>query len=110
LNPKLLGIRIRDARERLQLSQEDLAEAVSKDQHAISQYENGNRKLSVTDLPAFAKALNVPLLYFFEGEISAEDLDKAIVNEFRRLPTDEAKKAAIEFMRIFSDTIGLFSH
>ena len=43
-----LGFRIRQARERRGLSQEDLAAAVSKDQRAISEYEAGNRKLAVT--------------------------------------------------------------
>lgn len=110
MEPELLGRRIREARERIKLSQEDLAIAVSKDQHAISQYENGKRKLAVTDLPAFARALKVPVSYFFEGfdTASSEGLDDAIIDIFRRLPTLEAKEAAIQLLRIFSDTIGLY--
>jgi transcriptional regulator with XRE-family HTH domain len=110
LNAQLLGSRIRAARERLGLSQEELAVAVSKDQHAISQYERGTRKLAVIDLPAFARALNAPLLYFFEGEISLEDLNTAALSELRRLPTVEAKQTAINFIRGLSDLLDTFHH
>ena len=105
LDPKYLGVRIRQARERLGLSQDELAAAVSKDQRAISEYENGKRKLAVTDLPEFARTLDVPLMFFFEGEIAAQDQDRAILDQFRRLPSPEARQAAIELVRILSDTV-----
>src|SRR5258708_3838299 len=108
LNQKLLGVRIREARERAGVSQEELASAVSKDQRAISDYENGRRKLSVTDLPAFARTFNVPVLYFYEGDIVLQDSDQAMLDEFRRLPTEEAKQAAIEIVRLFSATLERF--
>ena len=102
----LLGQRIRQARERLGLSQEEFAIAVSKDQRAISDYENGKRKLSATDLPTFARMLGVPLLYFYEGEMEfSGDLDRIILDEFQQLPTAEAKQYAIEFVRLFSQAI-----
>jgi transcriptional regulator with XRE-family HTH domain len=100
VDTKTLGGRIRDARERLALSQEDLAALVSKDQGAISEYESGKRRLSAHDLPAFAKALNVPLLYFFEGELRETDLDRLLLQEFSRLPTPEVKQAAIDIVRV----------
>lgn len=107
VNPKLLGARIRKARERLTMSQEELAVLVSRDQAAISAYENGRRKLSAVDLPVFARALHMPVLYFFEGEISADDLDRALLEEFRRLPTVEAKNAAVDVVRTLADAIDL---
>jgi transcriptional regulator with XRE-family HTH domain len=109
LDTKLLGSRIREARERVGLSQEELAAAVSKDQGAISEYESGKRRLSATDLPALARALNVSLLYFYEGEVSGSDLDRAILHEFHQLPSTETKQAAIEIVRIFSDAMRLQS-
>jgi transcriptional regulator with XRE-family HTH domain len=101
LDAKLLGARIREARERMGLSQEDLASLVSKDQGAISEYESGKRKLAASDLPTFANALRVSLLYFYEGEISGYDLDQAMLSEFHQLPNAETKQAAIEIMRVF---------
>lgn len=105
MDSKILGSRIRQARERLGLSQEDLASLVSKDQGAISEYENGRRKISATDLPELAKALQVSLLHFYEGEFSNHDLHRAILEEFDRLPSFEAKQAMIEIVRKISDTI-----
>lgn len=100
LDSKLLGSRIRQARERLSISQEDFATLASKDQRAISEFENGKRKLSAVDLLSFAKILKVPLLYFYEGEISTQDLDHVLLSEFHKLPTSETKEAAIEIVRI----------
>jgi transcriptional regulator with XRE-family HTH domain len=105
LDTKLLGLRIRQARERRGISQEALAEAVGKDQRAISEYENGKRKLSVVDLPAFATVLEVPLMYFFEEEPSLSELDAALLNYFHRLSTHEARRAAIDIMSILSSLI-----
>ncbi len=104
LDPKLLGWRIRQAREQLRLSQEELAALVSKDQRAVSEYENGRRKLPVTDLPLFAHVLKVPITYFFEGESITHELDDAMLSHFHRFPTAEARQAVVEIMRIMADT------
>jgi len=37
-----------------------------------------------------------------------QDLDQAILDQFRRLPNPEAKQAAIEIVRIFSDTFDFY--
>jgi transcriptional regulator with XRE-family HTH domain len=105
LDPVILGTRIRQARERLGMSQEELAEAVSKDQRAVSEYENGKRKLAATELPEFARVLNVPLMYFYEGAQNTEDFDQEFLAEFRRLPTSEAKHAAIAIVHILLETL-----
>jgi transcriptional regulator with XRE-family HTH domain len=105
LDSKLLGSRVRQARERLGLSQEEFAALVSKDQGAISEYENGKRRISAVDLPTFAQVLNVPLLYFYEGEIGVHDLERAMLQEFQYLPSSEAKQAVIEIIRILTNTL-----
>jgi transcriptional regulator with XRE-family HTH domain len=105
LDSKLFGERIRVARERQRLTQEALAERSNKDQRAISEYENGKRRLSVVDLPVIAEALGVSILYFFEGETTPSDFDAGILEQFNKLPTEEAKQTAIELLRLFSDSI-----
>lgn len=105
MEPKFLGLRIRQARERLGLSQEDLAAAVYKDQGAISEYENGRRKLAATELPSFATALEVPLTYFFKEDDEIYDLDDALLNYFHDLPNAAARRAALDILRIFSATL-----
>jgi transcriptional regulator with XRE-family HTH domain len=102
LDPVLLGMRIREARERLGLPQGELADLVSKDQRAISEYENGKRKLAAVDLPAFAEALDVPITYFYEGERSLQDLDRILLRTFNNLSSLKTKQIAIEIVRILS--------
>jgi transcriptional regulator with XRE-family HTH domain len=105
VQPAILGQRIREARDKVSLSQEDLADAVGKDQRAISEYENGKRKVTATDLAIFARVLGVPISYFYEGNIEDNPLDQVMLQEFHELPTDEARQAAIQVIRIFSDTL-----
>ncbi len=109
MNPKLFGSRIRQAREQLGMSQEELALRVSRDQRAISEYENGKRRLSATDVPEFAKALDVSILYFYEGEIGLHDFDRAVLEEFHRLPTHEAMQIAIQMVQLLSQVLSLHS-
>lgn len=100
-----LGQRIRLARDKINMSQEDLASAVGKDQRAISEYENGKRKLAAADLPTFARVLEIPISYFYEGDVAENPLDQVMLQEFHELPTNEAKQAMIQVMRVFSDTL-----
>jgi transcriptional regulator with XRE-family HTH domain len=102
LNQKLLGLRIRQARERLRISQEEFAALVTKDQRAISEYENGKRKLPAIDLPLFAQVLQVPLTYFFEEEAGEYSFDQAVVHYLHQLPTSEARQAAVDIMRLLT--------
>lgn len=105
LDKQILGQRIRQARERKGLSQEDLAHLIARDQRAVSEYENGKRGIAVTDLPNLAEALNVPLLYFYEGDSSLDDLDSLMLQEMRRLPTLSAKQAAISLVRVLNNVL-----
>lgn len=82
------------------MSQEDLAEAVGKDQRSISEYEMGKRRLGVTDLPMFASALQVPFVYFFEDEGNIRSLDQALLEYFHQLPTVEDQQAAVDIIRV----------
>jgi transcriptional regulator with XRE-family HTH domain len=105
VNPIELGQRIRHARERIGMSQEALADAVERDQKAVSEYENGKRKLPATELPTFASVLGIPVSYFFEGEFQVDDLDQLLLQEFHTLDTYEDKHAAIQAVRLISDTV-----
>lgn len=105
MDAKKLGLRIRQARERLAISQEDLAAAISKDQKAISEYENGKRKLAVTELPDLAMVLQVSVNYFFEDETNGEDRDAALLNYFHELSSPDDQQAIIDVMRILTDLV-----
>lgn len=100
-----LGKRIRRARERVGMSQEALAEALERDQKAMSEYEAGKRKVPATDIPTFATILGVPFSYFFEGEFQTDELDQVLLQEFHTLPTTEDKQTALQAIRLISDTV-----
>lgn len=86
-----MGQRIREARERLGLTQEALAELIGRDQHTISHYETGSRALIVTELPALARALRVPISYFFgDYDPDGEVLDLA--SELKLMPPRQKKQ------------------
>jgi transcriptional regulator with XRE-family HTH domain len=105
MDPKLLGQRIRQARESLGLSQEEFANRVDKDQAAISEYENGKRKVAATELSHFAAVLNLPISYFYGDEAEPDDTDRALLAEFHRLPAD-SRSGAITILRTLADMMG----
>lgn len=102
VNAKELGLRLKKARENKGLSQEDLAAEVGLDQRAISEIENGKRKMSVLELPAIAEVLDVPIIYFFEDILSSSDLDNVLLQAFHDIPTLESRKLALAILRLFS--------
>ena len=62
-----LGKKLRAAREMRGLTQEEVVERLGKkDVTAISEYENGKRRLAAVEIPDYARALGVPITFFFE--------------------------------------------
>jgi transcriptional regulator with XRE-family HTH domain len=62
---KLIGARVKEARQKKGLSQKDLAEAVGFDSAtSISLIESGERRISIVDLEKTADTLNEELVYF----------------------------------------------
>ena len=105
MDQKELGSRIRRARERIGVSQEALAEAVNRDQKAISEYENGKRKLPAVEVPTYARALGVPISYFFEDEMQLDELDQVLLRAFHVLDSQDDRSAAIQAVRLISDVV-----
>lgn len=99
------GTRIRQARDRLGISQEELAARISRDQRAVSEIENGKRRVAVTELPNIARALEVPILYFFEGEIDITDEDRALITQYHRLESVHLRQTALEIIRLLGDAL-----
>ena len=61
-----IGIRMKSARRRAGLTQEQLSEAVDKAVETISNIERGHSVTGVETLEQIAKALGTPVSYFFE--------------------------------------------
>lgn len=92
LDDKRIGELIRDLRESMNLTQQELADKIGnmESKAAISKIENGTRKLRISNIEDFAAALGVSPGYLlgWETEFNTEKLtpeEKKLVNDFRKL-------------------------
>lgn len=60
-----IGQRIKDLREKAEMSQKDLAYTADLDRSYIASIENGQRNVSIVNIEKIANALNVTLKDFF---------------------------------------------
>jgi transcriptional regulator with XRE-family HTH domain len=63
---KQVGVRVRIRRLMLDMSQEDLADALGVTCQQLQQYENGTDRIGAARLYHVADALQVPPIFFFE--------------------------------------------
>ena len=63
-----VGHMIRDRRRELGLSQTDLGTEVGISYQQMQKYENGTNRIGASRLAAIAKALRVPVAYFFSED------------------------------------------
>ncbi|WP_369073188.1 helix-turn-helix domain-containing protein, partial [Fictibacillus arsenicus] len=63
--PHSLGARVRAARERRGMSQQDLATAVGLERTMVNRIEGGQRKVTALELASIADALGTRMQSFF---------------------------------------------
>lgn len=68
-----IGTRIKQAREELGITQQELAARLGCTQAALSNYELGKRRLYLANLEQIAGALGKPLSYFTEPATDEDD-------------------------------------
>lgn len=73
LDRTLLGERLKDAREYLELSQDDVARKMAIPRSAVSLIESGQRKVDAIELQKFAELYQRPVSYF-TGEVVGAQL------------------------------------
>lgn len=61
----VVGKRVKDLRNKIGISQEELAEIAGLDRTYITSVECGKRNISIINIEKLAKALNVTLAEFF---------------------------------------------
>ena len=74
MDKRLIGAKLRQAREEAKLNQKQLAERLGKSQKTISNYETGEHGIDIEELPDFARELGKPIGYFFSEENPAYEL------------------------------------
>ena len=68
-----MAARLKEAREYLGLSQEEVATALNIPRPAISRIESGERKVDALELEQFSKLYTRPVQYFLSGEKPIDD-------------------------------------
>lgn len=63
-----IGLRIKELREKVNMTQKDLAYSADLDRSYIASIENGQRNVSIINIEKIAFALGVTVKEFFEHE------------------------------------------
>ncbi len=85
---KRLGIRIKNFREQLALSQERLADLLGLGRVSISQIENGERKISAEEMAKLSKIFNIPTDVLLDLE---QDIKVVLEREKGKIPVAKTK-------------------
>lgn len=109
---KFIGMKIKERRRELGLSQEKLAEAVGITYQQLQRYENGTSYVNTDRLQALSNVLNVLITYFFEepgeGKIKIMERgytyvspeEREFVEYLRKIDNAEYKKSISIFLQL----------
>ncbi|MFW5651018.1 MAG: helix-turn-helix domain-containing protein [Acetivibrio ethanolgignens] len=98
---KTIGMRIRECRVKLEMTQEELAEALLTKKSTVSAYENDKIDIKVSVLKDLAKVLCTNVSYLVDGDendIAPEIMQVAVM--LQEIQNKELRKVAIEQMKI----------
>ena len=84
-----VGARLREKRQRLNLSLEKLALKLNVSFQQLQKYEKGQTKIPASALYKLSQSMQVPISYFFDGFVDASDLD---ANQAPEIITLEPRK------------------
>lgn len=99
-----MGMRIRECRVKMRMTQEELAEQICCKKSLISQYENDKVDIKGSVIVELAELLGTTTGYLLNGEIGC-DLDeeeKEMLELLAMLKNLEMKKVALEQVRVLS--------
>ncbi|MBI4848441.1 MAG: helix-turn-helix domain-containing protein [Nitrospirae bacterium] len=118
VDSKMIGHRIKQGREQLNISQERLGELIGVTYQQIQKYEKGTNKVSAERLSSIAKNLKVPISFFFEStkeslvsekceeknysvqkEKTLSPQEQELLNYFRFLPDKDTRANLLGFLR-----------
>jgi len=95
-----VGLRIRMRRKELGLSQDRLADALGITFQQIQKYERGANRVSASKLWETARALQVPINYFYEGLPEDGEASAAASGAHAFLLTAEGLELASNFPKL----------
>ena len=98
---KTIGMRIRECRVKMGITQDELAEAILTKKSTISAYENDKIDIKVSVLKDLAKVLCTNVSYLVDGDendIAPEIMQVAVM--LQEIQNKDLRKVAIEQMKI----------
>jgi transcriptional regulator with XRE-family HTH domain len=99
---KSIGARLRERREYLRMTQQNVADLLSMNRVTYAQYEQGRNEMAVSDLPRIAKVLKVKPDYFFgpddEGALFVREAGPDY-DPNRDEPTDDEEGEILRYYR-----------
>ena len=104
---KTVGMRIRECRVKMGITQEELAEALYTKKCTISAYETGKIDIKVSVLRDIAKVLNTTAGYLMDGDTMGFDTDvMQLVIMLQEIKNMDVRKVAIEQIKVLVDFWG----
>jgi transcriptional regulator with XRE-family HTH domain len=97
-----LAERLREAREYLGLSQQFVADHTRISRVAISEIENGRRRVEALELKALAGLYKYPVSYFLEDNLEQPESIRALAREAQGL-TDKDREEVIRFAQFLKN-------
>lgn len=97
---KTIGMRIRECRKRLGMTQEELAEALFIPKTTVSAYERDVVDMKMGIIKQLAKVLHTTVGYLIDGEILEFDEDVMDVAMMLQEMPVELRKVAMEQVRV----------
>ncbi len=103
---KEIGARIRVARKERGLTQMQLADKVGVSFQQIQKYETGKDRIFVERLQQIAKALDVPMAYFFEEYGDKDFSSKLVPKEVKELlPLSKEEVVIVRKLRAMGEKL-----
>ncbi len=106
-----LAERLREAREYLGLSQQFVADHSGIPRVAISEIENGKRRVEALELDALASLYKHPLSYFLEGALEQPETIRALAREAHDLTETDREEVLrfAQFLKSYGKSRGVAS-
>lgn len=101
---KTIGMRIRECRMKMGMTQEELAEALLTKKSTVSAYENDKIDIKVSVLKDLAKVLCTNVAYLVDGDekdITPEVMQVAVL--LQEIQNKELRKVAMEQVKILTE-------
>lgn len=96
-----VGLRVRQRRALLGMSQTALANAVGLTFQQIQKYERGTNRASAGRLFEFSRVLDVPVSYFFEGLDGAKRRGRPSKEDAEQANQVSTKRETLELVRAY---------